>query len=356
MSVSALPKAYAVNQTVTYPAILGPGVLSGRAKEARPLELWAGKPQPVSPARLEAARIEQLRSEQQAQSDQQTEGDARRLFALEQLEVSWEAETGALWAFMRPRGRPSYNSALLDDIHALQRGVVANFRGEPDGLRYLVAGSRTPGVFSLGGDLDHFATCIRKGDRQALVDYGRSCVRVLHGFYTALDLPIVTIGVAQGDALGGGLESLLSFNVIIAERGAKFGFPEALFGLFPGMGAYSLVARRVGAALAEDMMLSGRSYSAEEMKEHGLVHILAEPGQGIAAARDYMERNKRRHAGIRGVFEAGRVVHPLAMAELDRIVEIWSDACLHLTDRDLKIMQRLVSAQNRLTPTLQAAE
>ena len=52
--------------------------------------------------------------------------------------------------------------------------------------------------------------------------------------------------------------SLLSFNVIIAERQAKFGFPEAMFGLFPGMGAYSLVARRVGAALAEEMMLSGR--------------------------------------------------------------------------------------------------
>ncbi|HVZ53885.1 MAG TPA: crotonase/enoyl-CoA hydratase family protein [Pseudolabrys sp.] len=356
MAVSALPKAYAVNQTVTYPALLGPAAVNGRAKEASPFELWTAKAPPLSPARLEAARIEQLRIDQQAQAEQQAQEDARRLFALEQLEVSWDAEIGALWAFMRPRGRPSYNSALLDDIHALQRGVAAKFAETPDQLRYLVAGSRTPGVFSLGGDLDHFAASIRKGDRQALIDYGRSCVRVLHGFYSALDLPIITIGVAQGDALGGGLESLLSFNVIIAERGAKFGFPEALFGLFPGMGAYSLVARRVGAALAEEMMLSGRSYSAEEMKELGLVHILAEPGQGIAAARDYMERNKRRHAGIRGVYEAGRTVNPLGMDELDRIVEIWTDACLRLTDRDLKVMQRLVSAQNRLPPTLQAAE
>jgi DSF synthase len=129
-----------------------------------------------------------------------------------------------------------YNLDLLDDIHALQRGIVAKFAEQPNEIRYLVARSRTPGVFSLGGDLDVFAACIRRQDRLALVEYGRSCVRVLHRFFYALGLPIITIGVAQGDALGGGLESLLSFNVIIAEKGAKFGCPEALFGLFPGMG------------------------------------------------------------------------------------------------------------------------
>ncbi len=282
--------------------------------------------------------------------------DARRLFELEQIEVIWEEYASALWAFMRPRGRPSYNLELLDDIHALQRGIVAKFAGQPNTLRYLLAGSRTPGVFSLGGDLDLFAAKIRERNRLELVEYGKSCVRVLHGFFTELGLPIITIGVAQGDALGGGLESLLSFNVIIAERDAKFGFPETMFGLFPGMGAYSLVSRRVGAALAEEMMLSGRCYSAEEMKDIGLVHILAEPGQGIEAARDYMQSNKRRHAGNRGVYKAGREVNPLTLDELDRIVNIWADACLQLSDRELKVMQRLVAAQDKLQYTTQAAE
>lgn len=282
--------------------------------------------------------------------------DANRLFNLEQLEVSFDEPNGALWAFMRARGRPSYNLDLLNDIHALQRGVVAKFAGKTDALRYLVAGSRTRGVFSLGGDLDLFAACVRAQDRLALVEYGKSCVRVLHGFHTALDLPIITIGVAQGDALGGGLESLLSFDVIVAERSAKFGFPEALFGLFPGMGAYSLVSRRTNTALAEEMMLSGRTFTAEEMKEFGLVHIVAEPGQGIAAAQEYMQRTDRRYAGVRGVYQAGRVVNPLTLDELDSIVGIWADACLRLSDRDLKVMRRLISAQDRLQAPLQAAE
>lgn len=281
--------------------------------------------------------------------------DAERLFALEQLEVSLDEANGALWAFMRARGRPSYNLDLLNDIHALQRGVVAKFADRPNELKYLVAGSRTPGVFSLGGDLDLFAACVHDRDRQALIDYGKSCVRVLHRFHTALDLPIITIGVAQGDALGGGLESLLSFDFIIAERAAKFGFPEALFGLFPGMGAYSLVARRTDAALAEEMMLTGRTFSADEMKDFGLVHAVVEPGQGIAAAQDYMQRTSRRYAGVRGVYQAGRTVNPLSLAELDRIVTIWADACLQLTERDLKVMRRLIAAQDRLSP-MQAAE
>lgn len=284
------------------------------------------------------------------------EEDVRRLFALEQLDVVWDAEPGTLWAFMRPRGRPCYNVDLLDDIHALQRGVVAKFSGGPNELRYFVAGSRTPGVFSLGGDLNLFAGCIRNKDRSALVEYGRSCVRVLHRFYYALGLPIITIGLAQGDALGGGLESLLSFNIIIAEKGAKFGFPESLFGLFPGMGAFSLLARRIGAAVAEDMILTGRTYTAEEMKELGLVHVLAEPGQGIAAVHEYIAKSKRRHSGSRAIFEAARAVAPMPLAELDRVVDIWADACLHVREHDLKLMERLVRAQNKLPPALQAAE
>jgi len=282
--------------------------------------------------------------------------EARRLFELEQLEVNWDKQTGALWTFMRPRGRPSYNPAFLEDFHAWQRGIAAMFAERPGDIQYLVLGSRTPGVFSLGGDLHHFLAKIQERDRQGLVDYGESCVRILHRNMATLGLPMITIGLAQGDALGGGFESLLSFNVIIAERDAKFGFPETMFGLFPGMGAYSLVARRVGAAFAEEMMLTGRIYSADDMKELGLVHVVVEPGQGVEAARDYMQRNRRRHVGNRGVFKVGREVNPLTLDELDRIVQIWADACLQLSDHDLKVMQRLLAAQDKLQHTVQAAE
>lgn len=65
------------------------------------------------------------------------------------------------------------------------------------------------------------------------------------------DTDLTTVSLIQGDALGGGFEASLSSNLIIAERGVKMGLPEVIFNLFPGMGAYSILSRKVGAATAE---------------------------------------------------------------------------------------------------------
>lgn len=279
------------------------------------------------------------------------------LFSLRQIEVSFESEIGTLWSFIRPDGRPSYNPGLLADFHNWQDGIEDVFRERGD-LRYLVLGSRFPGVFCLGGDLNLFAGLIRRRDRGGLVDYGRSCVRILHRNTNTLGLPIVTIGLVQGDALGGGFESLMSFNVIIAERQAKFGLPENLFGLFPGMGAFSFLSRRLGAAMAEQMIRKGTVYTAEEMYDLGMVHALCDTGEGEAAVRRYIAQTTRRHNGQCAMYRAAREVNPVTLDELERVVDVWADAALGLTDQDLRMMERLVGAQNRLLgiPTVAAAE
>lgn len=279
------------------------------------------------------------------------------LFNLRQIEVSFEPDTGILWSFMRPEGRPSYNPGLLSDFNHWQDGLEEVFSGDPS-LRYLVLGSRFPGVFCLGGDLNLFSGLIRRGDRAGLVEYGRACVRILHRNTNTLGLPIVTIGLVQGDALGGGFESLMSFNVIVAERGVKFGLPENLFGLFPGMGAFSFLSRRIGMTAAEEMIRKGTIYTAEEMHELGMVHVLCEPGEGEEAVRRYVAQTGRRHGGQRAMYRASREVNPVTLDELERVVDIWADAALGLTEQDLRMMERLVGAQNRLLgiPTATAAE
>ncbi len=273
---------------------------------------------------------------------------AAKLLCLEQLEVTFEAERGTLWTFMRPNGRPSYNPGMLADFRAWQDGITAKFDGQGEKLRYLVLGSRYPGVFSFGGDLKLFAQKIRDRDEATLVSYGNACVEILHRNMNALDLPMVTIGLVQGDALGGGFESLLSFDVVVAERGTKFGFPEILFGLFPGMGAFSFLARRIGTSRAQELIQTGRTYTAEEMHALGIVHVLAEPGEGEKAVRDYIASNSRRHNGHRAIFQAAREVDRISLAELKAIVKIWAAAAMNLRDQDLKIMERLVAAQDRL--------
>ena len=177
--------------------------------------------------------------------------------------------------------------------------------------------------------------------------YGRRCVEILNRNIHAMDLPLITIGLVQGQALGGGFEALLSFDFIIAERGSMFGLPEVAFGLFPGMGAHPLLARKLGTAMADRMILSDQTYSAEQLYDLGVVHQLAEPGEGVAAVRSFMAKSQRRHSGMVASRRAMRVASPIELAEFYAIVELWADAALQLSDKDLKLMQRLAGAQER---------
>ena len=147
-------------------------------------------------------------------------GIDRQLFGLNELECSYEPATAALWTHMRPAGRPSFTPAMLRDFDTWQRLISSNFGEGRAALRYLILGSRAPGVFCFGGDLALFQQLIRTGDRQALAQYGFRCVEILHRNMNSLDLPLLTIGLVEGAALGGGFEALLSFDYIIAERGA----------------------------------------------------------------------------------------------------------------------------------------
>lgn len=271
-----------------------------------------------------------------------------RLFDLGQLDVRWEASAGTLWTYMTPIDRPNFNRPMLRDFQRWQEEIRREFSDPAEGLSYLVLGSRFPGVFNLGGDLDLFAGFIAAGDREGLVRYGRDCVAILHDNMRRLALPIVTIALVQGDALGGGFEAALSFNVIVAEKSAKFGLPEIAFGLFPGMGAHSLLSRKIGLAKAEEMMHSNRLYTAEEMHDLGIVHVLVEPGHGEEAVRDYIAKNRRRQAGHRGIYQASMLADPITLDELNAIVDVWADSALSLTSSDLKLMRRLVDAQARL--------
>src|SRR5438874_3009382 len=198
-----------------------------------------------------------------------------RLFALEELDVHYDSDHRALWTFMRPKGRPSFTPSMLADFESWQSLIARGFGPGRTPLDYLILGSRAPGVFCFGGDLQLFAELIRSENRSGLITYGTRCVEILDRNIRSLDLLMLTIGLVQGPALGGGFEALLSFDFIIAERGSQFGLPETMFGLFPGMGAHPLLSRKLGSAMADRLILSDESFSAEAMYDLGIVHALA---------------------------------------------------------------------------------
>ena len=270
------------------------------------------------------------------------------LLHLRELDVLYNGEQKAVWTFMRPHARPSFTPSMLSDFEVWQQQIGQHFGPTGVPLDYLILGSRAPGVFCFGGDLELFDRLIREGDRAGLAQYGYRCVEILHRNMNALDLPMLTIGLVQGQALGGGFEALLSFDVIIAEKGSIFGLPEIMFGLFPGMGAHAILSRKLGTARAEQMIHSNKSYTAEELHKLGIVTELAEPGCGVDAVRGFIARSSRRHVGLVNARRAMRRAAPIELSELRAIVDLWAETALQLSELDLKLMRRLAGAQVRL--------
>jgi len=271
----------------------------------------------------------------------------------EQLDVEWNHDEGTVWCHMIPHPRPCFTPDLLAEIKDLpetlpQLGVgKAIDSGTPC---FLVYGSRVPGIFNLGGDLDLFRKLIQARDRLGLEEYARACIDVSYLVSTGFGLPLTTISLIQGTALGGGMEGALAANLVVAERGVQMGLPEVLFNMFPGMGAYSFLSRRLGINETERVILSGKTWQAEELHDLGVIDILAEPGQGETVVRQYIsERQRRSPNAAMALQQVRKLMNPVSYAELEQIAMVWVDAALRLKERDLKIMDRLVRSQNKFT-------
>lgn len=264
------------------------------------------------------------------------------------LKTYYDEKYQAMWYYMDPKPRPCFTWQLLKDLKHFHYNIN-NVMNHPDGqdIKYLVIGSNSPSVFNLGGDLKLFKKLIESQDRKNLLEYGIACLDAMHPHHAILKRGVTTISLLQGDALGGGLEAALCSNVIIAEKGIKMGFPEILFNLFPGMGAFSFVSRKLNSRIAKEIILSGKLYQAEEFHEMGLVDVLVEKGEGERAVYEYIQKEKRHHNGITGLHTAARVIEHVPYEEMAEIVNIWVDTAMKLERRDLRMMERLVSQQER---------
>jgi DSF synthase len=267
--------------------------------------------------------------------------------------TEFEPATRTVWGYFNPKGTACFSLGLLKDIRRHDEALAANggrvdISGEMCKANHYVLASRTPRVFNLGGDLALFVLLIKARDREALSHYARLCIDNMYPRIRNFFCPtLTTISLVQGDALGGGFESALSSDIIVAEESAQMGLPEILFNLFPGMGACSLLSRRIGMRAAEELILSGQVLTAAKLHDMGVVDVLAADGEGESAVTQWIMKNERRRNGMQAVFAARQLVHPVTREELDAITETWVDAALRIEDRDLKMMSRIVRAQMR---------
>ncbi len=276
---------------------------------------------------------------------------------LSTIRIQHDPSNDSHWCFMHgqqafadPNYRACFSPKLLRELRLFAQetidGIGREAAASESQLSHIVLASDAH-VFNLGGDLNLFAQLIRARDRDGLLRYATECVDSIHLLHTRLHPNAHTIALVEGDALGGGFELALACQTIIAESGVQMGFPEVLFGLFPGMGAYSLLSRRVSPKVAERMMLDGVMYSSDELHRMGIVDVLVPKGEGVRAVHEAIRQNRRIAAARLALHRVREAVDPVSHDELMRITRIWVDTALQLGDRQLRTMERLVRAQLR---------
>jgi len=271
---------------------------------------------------------------------------------LTHVKVEFDPDYHAVWAKLCFPDRPCISNELIRDLQQVQAQVSGiarkgNETNDPNRLRYQILSSDLPGVFCLGGDLELFIQLIRQGDRERLATYAKDCIDILYASISGYGLPFTTIALVQGETLGGGFEAALAANVLIAEKSAKFGFPETVFGMFPGMGAFSFLARRIAPAIAKRIISSGKVYTADELFDLGVVDKVVKDGQGVEAVHEFIRHQRVRSSGFEGLERVVEQFNPLSYKELMDVVNIWVDTAMQLSDKNLRLMEYLVNAQNK---------
>jgi DSF synthase len=273
------------------------------------------------------------------------------------MRVAEDPATNAYWGFMHANKvtedsdyRPCFSVAIMKEMRDFLKRTADQLTlraTNADARMAHVIMASEANVYNLGGDLNLFSQLIRERNREHLLAYARLCVEGVYELHTALNRNAHTVALVQGDALGGGLELALSCQTIVAEAGVGMGFPEVLFDLFPGMGAYSFLCQRVAPKLAEEMMMNGTIYSSEDLHRMGVVDILVPKGDGVAAVHDLIKRNQRISHSRAAMNRVRDICRPVTLSELMQVTEIWVDTALQLGEKPLRTMERLVTAQRK---------
>lgn len=188
---------------------------------------------------------------------------------------------------------------------ALEQLVPLVRRGHLDGtaIRAMVTRSSVRRGFCAGADLRelHRANQAALGSGATDAERTASVRAFLDRIHTVMDTiddaPFPTVAAVHGVVFGGGLELMLTHDVVIADRTARFAFPELRLGLIPGFGGIPRLKRDLGNAVVRDLLLTGRSLGAERAHQVGLVSQLVGEGQAPAVALRTAEQIERFDGG-----------------------------------------------------------
>jgi len=216
----------------------------------------------------------------------------------------------------------------LNEIGTAMLADLERFAGAIRGLGPVTSAciitSARPGGFCAGADLKELyqgALLLTAKKRASGV---RAFLKRIHKVLNAIDeAPFITFAAVHGLCMGGGLELALACDQIVADKMARFGFPELRLGLIPGFGGIPRLRRDVGNSLIRDLLFTGRTMKAESAHQAGLVSHLAGEGYALQVARSMAQQVTKLDADTRAA--AKKFVKPIPRAELNREIELFCE-------------------------------
>ena len=245
--------------------------------------------------------------------------------------ISWELKDGVVELALHRAPANEIGSETLEELErfvgelekAVGPSVTLGPRGEPLASALVIHSTAKAG-FSAGADLRELYQRAQ-GMGKAVVTQGvRSFLERIHKVLNTLDAaPLVTIAAVHGVCFGGGFELALACDLIVADKMARFAFPELRLGLIPGFGGIPRLRRDAGNAVVRDLLLTGRSFNAQKASSAGLVSQVVSEGEALSVARATAQQIRKFDSGT--TMAAKRFLKPIPYDELRQEIEIFCE-------------------------------
>ncbi len=234
--------------------------------------------------------------------------------------LSWQIVNGAIELALHRDPCNEIGSLTLEELEKFA-AVVPALAAESHAL---IVHSTQKAGFCAGADLRELFQRGQAMEKTSALRGVRNFLERIHAVMNTLDaLPLTTIAAVHGVTFGGGFELALVCDIIVADRMARFCFPELRLGLIPGFGGIPRLKRDLGNAVVRDLLLTGRSFNVMKAQQIGLVSQIAAEGEALRVARataSQAAKFDRQTAAAAKAF-----VKPIPYEDLKREIDIFCD-------------------------------
>lgn len=231
--------------------------------------------------------------------------------------LSWELVNGVVEVSLHREPCNEIGTLFLSELEQLCSALPIL----EESAHALIVYSRLACGFGAGGDLRELYEGIRTTAQAAAIAKIREFHQRIHHVMNTLDAcPLTTIAAVHGITFGGGLELALTCDMIVADKTARFCFPELRLGIIPGFGGIPRLKRDLGNAVVRDLLLTGRSFNVTKAQQMGLVSQVVAEEQALRVARAtaaQLAKFDRRTAAA-----AKKFIKPIPYDELRQEIEI----------------------------------